>query len=260
MLQLILALFISVNGWSYSDQTSNECRSGTSMKAVKKCLENFTSEIKSIGQTSAPCTTTSQANKPIFPVLTEEFDVGDKATCTSFIEENGDRGEYGPWGDSIVKYLDEQGEGSIFFSNDLEGMDDGVMACPNWKNMSISEKKHFWVWVKASISKIESGCDPKARNGGSTNGVAIGLVQLDERYSQRSWRGPNCKSKTVSSPVDNLRCGMDILGELLKGKKGEYKGNGELWGRRSGSYWQHMRQKNGGGISDLIQLNPYCKK
>jgi hypothetical protein len=261
MIQAFLILFISLNSWG---NTSSDSCSGSSMNGVKNCIEEFNQTVGSWGVSPSPCPAIeTEVKKKPFATLSEEFNVSEKSSenhCTNFITNDGDAGGYGPWGETIVKYLDEKGENSIFYNNNLAGMSNGVTACPNWSAMSVEEKKHFWVWVMASISKIESTCDAKARNGKSTNGVAVGLVQLDERKSQRSWRGDNCKTPTVLATNDNLRCGMDILGELLKGKAGEYKGNGELWGRKSGSYWQHLRLKNGGGISDLIQLNPYCKK
>ena len=258
---MLFILFISANSWA---STLSSCQ-GTSMESLKKCIEEFSETVNNkLGESPLPCVTIEPDIKKIpFPALSEEFKVSDKEEeniCRNFISDKGDPGSYGPWGEMVVKYLDEKGENSIFFSEELTGMSTGVQACPNWKDMSIDEKKHFWVWTMASISKIESTCNPKARNGQSTNGVAVGLVQLDERKSQRSWRGQNCKTASVAGVEDNLRCGLDILAELLEGKKGEYKGNGELWGRRSSSYWQHLRQKNGGGISDLIQLNPYCRK
>jgi hypothetical protein len=261
MVQAFLIIFLSMNSWG---NTSQESCSGSSMEGVKNCINEFNKTVGSWGNSPIPCAVTeTEFDKIPFPALPEDFNVSykpDENKCVNFIKAEEDSEGYGPWGEIVVKYLDEQGDDSVFFSNDLAGMDSGVNACPNWTGMTINEKKHFWVWVKASIAKIESSCDTKARNGEATNGVAIGLVQLDERKAQRSWRGENCKVASVIAAKDNLRCGMDILGELLKGKKGEYKGNGELWGRRSSSYWQHLRLKNGGGISDLILLNPYCKK
>lgn len=262
MIQTFLILLMSVNSWG--DYSLMRCAGGSSPESVKSCIQEFNDTMYKVGESPKPCVAleTEVKKKPFAP-LSEEFKVSDKPEenhCGNFITDNGDSEGYGPWGESIVKYLDEKGPESIFFSNDLAGMSTGVAACPNWREMSVDEKKHFWVWVMASISKIESTCNAGARNGGTSNGVGVGLVQLDERKSQRSWRGDNCKTQTIIGTNDNLRCGLDILGELLKGKEGEYKGNGELWGRRSGSYWQHLRLKNGGGISDLIQLNPYCKK
>lgn len=249
---------MSSNSWSAP--SSFECSTTTSMEGVKRCIEALGKTVGNTGKLPMVCASipNHKEQKFVFETLAEPFS-DDGAVCTNFIKESGKTGGYGPWGQTIVEYLKEEGPDSIFMSSDLPGMSTGVKACPNWKHMTVEEKKHFWVWVMASISKVESTCKPQARNGEGTNGVAVGLVQLDERPSMRKWRGDNCKAKSVKAPEDNLRCGLDILSELLKGKEGDYKGNGELWGRKSGSYWQHLRQSNGGEISDLIKLNPYCK-
>ena len=109
------------------------------------------------------------------------------------------------------------------------------------------------------IANKESSCNPRNRNSKATKGVAVGLLMLDERLSARTWRGPNCKQKDILDIKNNIRCGLDILGELLQGKKGEYKGNGELWGPDSNSYWEELRKKGGGDIADLIQDHPLCR-
>jgi len=257
MIQTILLLFMSSQTWSAS---SLECSTTTTMEGVKRCIEELGKTVGNTGKFPMKCASIPDKEKKfVFQTLAEPF-YDDGAVCTNFIKGNSKSGGYGPWGNTIIEYLKEEGSDSIFMSSDLPGMSTGVAACPNWKRMTVDEKRHFWVWVMAAISKVESTCQPHARNGGGTNGVAVGLVQLDERPSQRKWRGDNCKAKSVKAPEDNLRCGLDILSELLKGQNGEYKGSGELWGRKSGSYWQHLRQSSGGEISDLIKLNPYCKK
>lgn len=92
--------------------------------------------------------------------------------------------------------------------------------CPNWPNLTVDEREHFWVWTIASIAWKESTCNAKSRNGNATNGVAVGLLQLDEKPKARSWRGKNCSVKTVTDPQNNIKCGLDILQEILKQTKG----------------------------------------
>lgn len=261
MIQAILLLFISFNSWSNED-----CSIDPTMEGVKQCIHNFNETLSEAGKILSPCLTLEEIEDGIVEADAGKFSLENLApefkrkgaVCTNFISDKD--GKYGPWGNTVVDYLKEQGSNSIFMSDDLAGMSTGVSACPNWKNMSADERSHFWVWVMASISHVESTCNEKARNGAGTNGVAAGLLQMDERVSNRSWRGVNCKVASVNKADPNIRCGLDILGELLKGKKGDYKSNGELWGRKSNSYWQHLRSADGGGISDLIKLNPYCKK
>ena len=255
MSELLLIIFSSFNLWA-ADPSA--CRS-SSASGLKSCIQEFSRTTKAISRVGVPpqsCQAHLDSSDPSCPPLAEEFSQK-SANCEGFIKSDG---EYGNWGKEIVAYFDEKGESAIFFDKDLAGMKNGISACPNWNKMSTDEKKHFWVWVMASIAHVESTCKPDARNSSATNGVAVGLLQLDERLAQRKWRGPNCAAKQVTGAKENLRCGLDIVEELLKGKEGEYKSSGEIWGAKSSSYWQHLRKKNGGEISDLITLNPFCKK
>lgn len=250
---LFLTLLTITSSWAADP---NACDSATEVGA-KKCIREVLIAVKEAGVPPVACASTINGDPFSCPPLAEEFN--DKsADCDKFISSS-ESGGYGPWGKEIVSYLDDKGDDSIFYQNSLSGMNDGVKACPNWEKMNKDEKQHFWVWVMASIAHVESTCNPKARNGQATNGAAVGLLQLDERASARKWRGSNCGVKSVTNPKENLRCGLDILEELLKGKEGEYKSSGEIWGKRSGSYWQHLRKNKGGEISDLILLNPFCK-
>ena len=274
MIQAILLIFLSFNAWS-----DEECRVSTSMDGVTKCIRKLT--IKrvdsgsgavgrmglNVGRVLTPCPTLEKVDTPVEQVEGEKKELNNLspefsakgADCSNFITVKDDSAQYGPWGKEVIGYLEEQGSDSIFMNPDLQGMNTGVEACPNWKNMTKDQKNHFWVWVMASISHIESTCMPDARNGEGTNGVAAGLLQMDERLSNRKWRGVNCQVESVNEPSTNIRCGLDILGQLLEGQNGMYKSNGELWGLGSNSYWQHLRSAEGGGISELIKLNPYCK-
>lgn len=224
---------------------------------LRNCIKETFNVLKKAGAPPMNCSG-DPYNDPVCPPLAEEF-TEKSAECDKFISSNKNGG-YGVWGQEIVQYLNEKGEKSAFYSNDLSGMSDGIKACPNWSKMSKEEKEHFWVWVIAAIAHTESTCNPRARNGNASNGVAVGLLQLDERVSARKWRGPSCAVKSVANPRENLRCGMDIMEELIKGREGDYRGDGQIWGRRSNSYWQHLKKKEGGDISDLILLNPFCKR
>lgn len=252
---LFLTILVTMNSsWAIDPSAcDNPTDAGT-----RKCIKEVLSSVKEVGVAPVACNNLVNGDPSSCPPLAEEFTDKD-AECDKFISTD-ESGGYGPWGNEIVAYLDEKGDDSVFYKNSLNGMDEGVKACPNWENMNKDEKQHFWVWVMAAIAHTESTCNPKARNGQGTNGCAVGLLQLDEKTSARKWRGPNCAVKSVSTPKENLRCGMDILEELLKGKQGDYKSSGEIWGKRSSSYWQHLRQKQGGDISDLIRLNPFCKR
>jgi hypothetical protein len=177
------------------------------------------------------------------------------ADCTDFIEDDG---SLGPYGETIDSYISNSSASSRFLNDGIPHIQE---ACSNWSNLNYDEKRHFWVWTFAAIAWDESTCKPSARNPRGTNGVAIGLLQLDEARGDRSWRGPNCRAQSVAAAHDNLRCGLDIMAELLLGPQGEYKGRGAIFieGRRNTSYWQKLRTSNGGEIGHLIRTYPKCQ-
>ena len=243
LLIFILTIF-SINGWAID---SEKCSSNAD-STIEGCMEEVSqSLLLNTSKEEIVCKLKSTA------LLTNAFN----AKCSRFI--SSDDGSYGEYGKEIDNYLTEKGDSSVFLKNDLAGMQDGTAACPNWKNLSVDQKKRFWVWTMASIAKVESGCDPTAKNSAATNGTAIGLLQLDERPSARKWRGEECTAKSVTGAKENLRCGLDIMGSLISGQDGIYKSNGQIIGSGSNSYWQQLRQKGGGEIADLISQNPECK-
>ncbi len=229
---------------------------------LKKCLKEVAASTRSFGKAPWTCSPQSAErashNSPDYPPLTNAFN-RDGARCESFISNQSNIG-FGPYGMVIIEYLNQENSSSVFFNQNLPGMTEGISACPNWSNMNLEEKKHFWVWVMASIAHVESKCIAHVRNTNGTNGVAAGFYQIDERPSNRSWRGPNCGVSNILDPKSNIRCGLDIMKELLSGTQGSYKTNGELWGTKSRSYWEHLRKKNGGKIAQLIKEHPHCSR
>ncbi|GAB4010975.1 MAG: hypothetical protein Fur0010_04590 [Bdellovibrio sp.] len=182
----------------------------------------------------------------------------DDADCTNFISREG---TYGPWGRHIIEYLNALGDNSHMFKNNIPGMvatkKGETAVCPKWNELSLTQRKHFWVWVFASLAWDESTCRANARNPNATNGVAVGLLQLEEAKSKRSWRGPNCRADSVADARTNLRCGLDIMTELMKGKNGEYESNGKLY--PTSSYWANFRSKKGGDAGALIREFSACR-
>ena len=66
--------------------------------------------------------------------------------------------------------------------------------------------------------------------------------------------------KTVSDPQNNIKCGLDILQEILKADEGDYRSNGLLYGKKNNSYWEQLRRQNGGKIGELIRTHPLCAR
>lgn len=222
--------------------------SGSEM-SLEECLEEFARINRP--EPAAQCQTAAGTT---LPGLTLSFSANG-ANCTPFIQNDG---SYGRWGQIAEEYLKSKGDDSPYFSDDLTAMAGPGGICPRWAYFDKATKIHFWVWTLAAMAWKEATCLEDARNANATNGVAVGLLQLDEKKSARSWRGPNCRVKNVSAANENIRCGMDILEELLQGKSGEYKSNGRLYGRGSNSYWEQLRRTDGDQMGVRIREFPLC--
>ncbi len=179
------------------------------------------------------------------------------ANCSKFIDESGN---YGEWGQVVAKYLEEDQKQNVFFHDDLfQAHSNELNACPNWKSLNKAERAHFWVWVMASIAYKESTCKDQVKGDSIHEGqMALGLLQLDSHSENLNWRGPNCKASSIHKAETNLRCGLDIMSEMIKGERGLYKSSGSIWGRKSNSFWAELRKKNGGKIAQLIKTHPLC--
>lgn len=242
----------------------------TSPEGTAACLMDLNLVKRNFGiiHNSAPCIgleerslmALSKANKdPVVPPLGPEF-AKEGAKCGPFITNKGDgKASYGEYGKIVAKYLQEKGDNNILFSNELPGMIEMPEICPRWKKLNRKQKEYFWVYAFAAISYDESKCNPAAKNPKGSNGIAIGLTQMDQQVSKRSWRGPDCKVADIAPPANNLRCALNIMEELLKGPKGEYKGTGHIYNTgRNTSYWQKLKGPNGGQIGRLMKTNPLC--
>jgi|GEM_PF-3495930 len=185
------------------------------------------------------------------PRLTDGF-FDDAADCTAFIRNDG---SYGTNGRTVHDYISGSNRRANFMNPPHI-----QEACPNWANFSEVEKEHFWVWSIAAIAWDESRCVSGRRNTRATNGVAVGLLQMNEDREGRYWRGPNCRGASVRDDASNLNCGLDILAELLRGRDGVYRGSGAIFrsDRRNTSYWEKLKRPSGGTIGSLIRSYPRC--
>lgn len=193
----------------------------------------------------------SQCIEPSGPYSPEPLDPKFQARgadCSSFIGPSG----YGPYGRELLKKFDELGE----YSPLLLPQNDLGPACPRWKLLNLDERKNFWVNAFAAIAWAESACKKDAKAAG-VHGTAMGLLQLNGSRSNRSWRGPDCDVSEILPAKNNLRCGVDIMNELMKEKEGVYKARG-LFGKQSNSYWQELRRPQGGLIGERIKTFAPC--
>lgn len=188
--------------------------------------------------------------------LDEKFS-NNGADCSRFMKDDG---KPGPLGNVIANHIKEIGEESQFYRNDLKGIE---KVCPKWAELTPENKTNFWIWFIAAISWKESTCGAAKKNAAATHGVAVGHLQLNKNRKDRAWRGgtsgDSCKAPDISIDENNIKCGLEILNEQLKGKDGIYEGSGDLFGRSSNAYWQALRTPDGGKIIDLVEIHPFCK-
>lgn len=179
------------------------------------------------------------------------------ADCSDFIERNGG---FGDLGKTFVSHAKAMGSKALFYNNDIPGPRE---TCPNWRKLTVEEKAYYWIWFFAAISWKESTCGVNTVNKAATHGVAVGMFQLNQNVKDRYWRGgvngKSCAVKDIRPHDANLKCGMEILNELLKGKKGLYMGSGALYGRSANSYWEDLRKADGGQVMMLMRRFPLCK-
>lgn len=188
------------------------------------------------------------------PGLTDAFD-SKGADCTPFIKDDG---TYGWWG----KVLESELNSGRYprFTHLPPAPRDIARICPNYSRLQLRERKHFWIWVFASIAHDESTCSTHAKAQG-TNDKAVGLLQMEKTYRKRFWRGKECQAKDMTAASPNLKCGMRILHEQLLGKSGDYQSSGRLYPGEP-SYWEKLNSREdyptGGTIGHLIRTFPLC--
>lgn len=263
MKAIVLFLTLSISNLALADVSPCDTL-GKNTKNIDKCVKHLNTIVKNLSgrETVLHCPSLYPPPRILdtarFTPAPLSVDFKKKGgDCTSFINPNTK--SYGPWGKEIVSYIEKQGSKSIFLSPELNGFEQIPNICPRWKKLTQDQKKHFWVWVMASIAYEESTCIPTARNALGTDEPAVGLFQLNESLKGRAYRGGECKVASVKEPSANIQCSMKIMTDLLKGPEGLYKSSGFLYNTgRNTSYWEKLKRPNGGAIGKLIKTHPYC--
>jgi len=121
---------------------------------------------------------------------------------------------------------------------------DVVAFCPKYFELSLHEKKIFWINLLSSIAKRESAFDSDVFNDESQfqsglNAISRGLLQISFSSTQNSkYRKHGClinKAEDLVNPEKNLACGVGIMDFLaLDGcvscqKNGKWLGIARYW-------------------------------
>lgn len=180
------------------------------------------------------------------------------AQCGIFIDR---KGAYGPTGATIAEAVTTDPQLKYLISDEVAKNKTMKKTCPGFATMNEDQRAHFWVWMHASIAWEETKCGVDMHN--ESNSRAVGLFQLDKSKSDRDWRGPHCKVKSVAfekGAADphrkNALCALDIMLGQLKGVYGKPPGLYPY------SYYQKLRGSYGGdfsrGILKKVRLHPGC--
>lgn len=120
--------------------------------------------------------------------------------------------------------------------------------CSNYSNLSVGEKKNFWVYLLSSMAEFESGHKPETsyvesfRDAKGNRVVSRGLLQI----SIESANAYGCGFRTESElhdPYKNLSCSMRILNRWVN-NDGRVAGKaGSAW-QGGARYWSVLRSTN----------------
>lgn len=161
-----------------------------------------------------------------------------------------------------------------FYFEDLDKAQDTTRFCPNYPNLSHSERINFWGQLFAAISYFESGWRPTTRFHESTMGIdpvtknpvySEGLLQLSyqdiqwAKWCQFDWAidkhlSPTDPRKTIFDPYKNLSCGVGIMARQIRRRGLIVLSTGVYWAviRENGRF-QKLNQ-----IVNIVKRHEYC--
>lgn len=205
--------------------------------------KSFTPPIEATSATNAAAQITA---------VMKDLQFGSK--CSSFATSKG----FGTWGKAVIKELVYGNANSL-----LQGTDDLRRACPNYDYLTIPEKSHVWVNVLASMSFLESSCDPNVVGKGP-DGQAVGLLQL--HAGQEHMAAPGCSRNDSRSAVTSLRCTIAIIETQIKRTSalfsrdthfGVLRPQGDLVRTRTGALKRIVKARV---VVGAIKELPFCQR
>lgn len=143
---------------------------------------------------------------------------------------------------------------------------DAKIFCPNFPNLSESERKQFWAFFISSMAKFESGFDPNEsytegfKDNTNTYVISRGLLQI----SLESSKGYRCGFSTgreLYHPTKNLSCGIKILNHWMKKDNRIASRFGLNW-KGGARYWAVLRQSRKQSYTSIVKWSndlPFCK-
>lgn len=143
---------------------------------------------------------------------------------------------------------------------------DAKIFCPNFENLSESERKQFWAFFISSMVKFESDFNPKVaytegfKDNRNKYVISRGLLQI----SIESSKGYHCKfadERELHDPLMNLSCGIKILNHWMKRDQRIASRSGISW-KGGARYWSVLRQARKTSYMSIVKWSndlPFCK-
>ncbi|AZZ38358.1 hypothetical protein CIK05_10685 [Bdellovibrio sp. qaytius] len=143
---------------------------------------------------------------------------------------------------------------------------DAKIFCPNYKNLSESERKQFWAFFISSMVKFESNFDPNEsytesfKDNRNKYVVSRGLLQISIE-SSKAYRCGFTSERELHNPTKNLSCGIKILNHWMKKDQRIASRLGLSW-KGGARYWSVLRQSRKTSYQSIVKWSndlPFCK-
>lgn len=143
---------------------------------------------------------------------------------------------------------------------------DAKIFCPNFSNLSESERKQFWAFFISSMAKFESGFDPNEsytegfKDSSNSYVVSRGLLQISLE-SSKGYRCGFLTGRELYHPTKNLSCGIKILNHWMKKDNRIASRTGLSW-KGGARYWAVLRQSRKQSYQSIVKWSnalPFCK-
>lgn len=165
------------------------------------------------------------------------------------------------WSEHIYRELPQLGP-DLLSANPV----DAKIFCPNYKNLSESERKQFWAFFISSMVKFESDFDPNEayvegfRDSKNRRVVSRGLLQISIE-SSHGYRCGFTNEKELHVATKNLSCGIKILNHWMKRDQRIASRAGLSW-KGGARYWSVLRQARKTSYMSIVKWSndlPFCK-
>ncbi|MES2801919.1 MAG: transglycosylase SLT domain-containing protein [Bdellovibrionota bacterium] len=140
---------------------------------------------------------------------------------------------------------------------------DSSMFCPNYKNLTYSERKKYWIYMISAMTKFESSFNTNTTYKEGFNDssgkpvISRGLLQI----SIESSKGYDCgmsDAQELHNPLKNLSCGLRILDRWV-GRDGRIAGKVDAKWRGGARYWAVLREADKTSYKTILSSSKNLK-